>query len=95
MESRFFPIDDHTPYTDRKLARNDDAPLDVETIVAIQRMACEGKRPHDIYTAFADQGVTMDQVMTLIDPPAERADAARSRRPQRANVGFAGFKGRR
>ncbi len=94
MEDRYFPIGDHTPYSDRKLAR-DDAPLDMDLIVAIQRKACEGVKPADIYTEFASQGVTMDQIMTLIDPPSERADAERARRQTRANVGFASFKGRR
>lgn len=92
---RFFPLADHTPYTDRKLTRDDDAVLENETIVKIQRMGCEGKRADEIFAEFASQGVTMDQLMSLLDPPAERADGARGRRQARANVGFASFKGRR
>jgi hypothetical protein len=75
-------------YTDRKLARFDDAPLDIETIVEIQRMDCEGKKRDDIQRELASRGVTMEQIMRVLNPePAER-------RQERANVGFADVKGR-
>lgn len=94
MADRFFPLSDHTPYSDRKHQRDGEAFLDMETMIAIQRMACEGKRPGEILDVYASQGVSMEQIMRLIDPPAERADG-QGRRQERANVGFASFKGRR
>lgn len=73
-------------YTDRKLARFDDAPLDIETIVEIQRMDCAGKPRDEIARALAARGVTMEQIIRVLNPePAER-------RQERANVGFAGMK---
>lgn len=92
MDSKFFALDDHTPYSDRKHMRVDDAPLEMEVIVAIQRMDCEGKRPHEIYEAFTSQCVTMDQIMALIDPPDERAHAGQHRRHDRAGLGHAAIK---
>jgi hypothetical protein len=95
MDSRFVSISDHTPYSDRKLSGRDDAPLDDDTLVAIQRMDCEGRPAHEIYEAFASQGVSMERIMSLLDPPDERAVSGTARRQTRAAVGFAAFKGRR
>jgi hypothetical protein len=84
---------DLAPYTDRKLMRFEDAPLDLETIVAIQRMACEGKRRDEILARFGAGGVTMTQISRVLDSPDEAPKP--NRRPARAVVGYAALKGRR
>jgi hypothetical protein len=85
---RYSASGDLQTYTDRKLARFDDAPLDIETIVEIQRMDCAAISRDDILKALAPRGVTMEQIMRVLNPePVER-------RQERANVGFADVKGR-
>jgi hypothetical protein len=91
QEPRRFIAGNDAPqtYTDRKLARFDDAPLDIVTIVEIQRMDCAGKSRDDIYRALAGRGVAMEQIIRVLNPePAEG-------RQERANVGYANMKGRR
>jgi len=79
-------------YTDRKLARFEDAPLDIETIVKIQNMDCEGKKRDEILRVLGSQGVTMEQIARVLDPKDE---SGKPRRQERANVGYADLKGRR
>jgi hypothetical protein len=96
MDAKYFPLEDNTPYTDRKRARGDRAPLDDKTLVAIQCMDCAGKRPHEILEVLAHhEGVTMERIMSLLDPADEQADTRKVRRQKFAEVGFASFKGRR
>lgn len=91
-ERRFIQSGDaQLPYTDRKLQRPDDAPLDIVTIVAIQRMACEGKRSDEIYRALQNRGVTLEQIWRLLDPGDE---GNKPQQHERAAVGYAGFKRR-
>jgi hypothetical protein len=79
-------------YTDRKLARFEDAPLDIEMIVKIQNMACEGRKRDEILREIGSQGVTMEQIARVLDPKDE---SGKPRRQERANVGYADLKGRR
>jgi hypothetical protein len=79
-------------YTDRKLARFEDAPLDLETIVQIQCMACAGKRRDEILRDLAPRGITMTQIARVLDPHDESVSTPR--RQERAGVGYAKMKGR-
>jgi hypothetical protein len=79
-----------TPYTDRKAARFEDAPLDLETIVKIQQMACDGKRRDEIYLILRD--VSMEQIGRVLDPNDE--NSAKPSRQEYANVGYAKVKAR-
>lgn len=79
------------PYTDRKLERMEDLPLDIDTIVSIQQMDCAGKTRDEIYDALADQGIGMEQISRVLDSAPERGVNPRQ---QRANVGFAAQKTR-
>lgn len=92
LERRFIQSGDaRLPYTDRKLQRTEDAPLDIATIVKIQQMACDGMKRDDICRALMNRRVTLEDVSRVLDASDE---SNRPRRQERANVGYAGFKRR-
>lgn len=82
------------PYSDRKYSRPESMPLDLNAIVQIQGLACDGKSRDAIYAAMAHRGVSMAQIARALDPKDEEVDARRKRLPQRANVGHAKMKER-